>query len=97
MPESKKPGHVRLIQVRTRSFVAGFEVDETTDTVTRAAPILRNHIMGKTSAEARAILNAKGWHPFVVWPRGMNRSVPQGKIDREVGYLSEQLKAANDH
>ena len=65
--------------------MAGLEVDEATDTVTRAAPILRNHILGKTSAEARTILRAKGWLPFVVWPRGMNRSVPQGKIDLEVG------------
>jgi hypothetical protein len=65
--------------------VAGFEVDEATDTVTRAAPILRNHIIGKTSAEARAILRAKAWPASVVWPTGMNRRVPQGEINHEVG------------
>jgi hypothetical protein len=54
-----------LVCVEAPHFVAGFVVDG--DRITRAAPILKR-LIGKTTGEARAIIEAKGWRAFYVKP-----------------------------
>ena len=52
-----------LVRVVGPGFVAGFEVGET---VVRAAPILRRWLMGKTEAEARAVIRERNWSATIV-------------------------------
>ena len=62
---------MKLVRVVAKHFVAGFESD---GTVRRAAPILKR-LVGKTDAEARAIIERSGWKASVVKAPDMTRSV----------------------
>lgn len=52
-----------LVRVVASTFCAGFVIS---DQVTECAPILRRHVMGKTEAQIRAIIAAKGWRATIV-------------------------------
>ncbi len=52
-----------LVQVTGPRFCAAFVID---DEVREAAPILRRDLMGKTEAQARAVIASKGWKAVVV-------------------------------
>jgi hypothetical protein len=56
---------VRVICDGPRPFVAVFETDRV---VRRCAPILANHLAGKSDDEARAIIARMGWRASVVAP-----------------------------